>query len=162
MLKLRHQLRTYSSVSVTTLRHLRVRCEGAHTCMRYFSSGQLSSVVDEDFIKFQLFDVLNIEDDLLKTARFEHVSRDIISDSLVTAKKIAEEKFATHNKKNDANEPSFDPVTGRVVINSEVSQALDSYREAGFFRYCYRVNYVELMLMFLVWSFLLCLIYGVL
>ena len=45
-------------------------------------------------------------------------------------------KFATHDKKNDAKEPVFDPATGRVVINPEVQEALEVYRDAGFFRFC--------------------------
>lgn len=121
-------------------KHRYVCCSDTKSSSRYLSSIDApSAVMDEDFLKFQLFDVLKIEEKLLNKNRFEHVSREIISDSLLTARKIAEEKFATHNKKNDAKEPRYDPTTGRVIINPEVGEALDAYKEAGFFRCAARV-----------------------
>lgn len=108
-----------------------------HSKQSRFLSGGIprSAVIDEDTVKFQLFDVLKLEENLLKKERFHHISRDIISDSLMTAKKIAEEKFASHNKLNDSREPSLHPSQRRVDINAEVKDAINAYKDAGFFRY---------------------------
>ncbi|MCU1603062.1 MAG: acyl-CoA dehydrogenase [Frankiales bacterium] len=46
------------------------------------------------------------------------------------AEQIATERFATHNRRNDLEEPVFD--NGRVVLHEEVGKALKAYNEAGF------------------------------
>lgn len=92
-----------------------------------------SLVVDKDFVNYQLFDVLNIEQNLFaKREKFSHLSREIVTESLDVAAKIAEEKFLPHNRKNDTTEPQWSPEKG-VVMNSEVGEALQAFREAGFF-----------------------------
>ena len=45
------------------------------------------------------------------------------------ANKIATEKFATHNAKGDANEPTFDGQ--KVHMIAEVKEAFDAYVESG-------------------------------
>ena len=93
-----------------------------------------SSVINQDLYHFLLFDVLNIDKHLLNKNRYSHVTSDIINDMFLTTKKIAENKFANHNKKNDQNEPQVDLSSGKVVINEKVKEALQAYKDAGFFR----------------------------
>ena len=81
---------------------------------------------DLDFILYELLDV----ESLTKRPRFAEHSRETFDAALDTATKIAEEKFAPHNRKGDLNEPRFDGV--RVEIIPEVGEALDAFREAGF------------------------------
>ena len=50
---------------------------------------------------------------------------------LETARKIADDYFAPHNRKGDLNEPRV--VNGVVELIPEVAEAMDAYREAGFF-----------------------------
>lgn len=93
-----------------------------------------SVVVDTEFVKFQLFDVLNAEATLFeKGERFQHVTPDIVTEALSTAKKIAEEKFLPHHRKSDLMEPKWDPKSG-VQIIPEVKEALGACRDAGFLR----------------------------
>jgi len=81
---------------------------------------------DLDFILYELLDV----ESLTKRPRFAEHSRETFDAALATAAKIAEEKFAPHNRKSDLNEPRFDGV--RVEIIPEVGEALDAFCEAGF------------------------------
>ena len=87
---------------------------------------KLLSRRDLDFILYELLDV----ESLTKRPRFLEHSRETFDAALDTAAKIAEEKFAPHNRKADLNEPRFDGV--RVEIIPEVGEALDAFREAGF------------------------------
>ena len=81
---------------------------------------------DLDFILYELLDV----ESLTRHARFAEHSRETFDAALDTAAKIAEEKFAPHNRKADLNEPRFE--NGRVEIIPEVGEALQAFREAGF------------------------------
>jgi len=89
-------------------------------------------VVNEKFILFQLFNVLDIEKNLLNdTPRFRDTTKIDIIESLATARKISEDQFAPHNRKNDTQEPHW-KAGQDVVINKEVSVALKAFNEAGF------------------------------
>jgi alkylation response protein AidB-like acyl-CoA dehydrogenase len=87
---------------------------------------KLLSRRDLDFILYELLDV----EALTRRPRFAEHSRETFDAALNTAAKIAEEKFAPHNRKSDLNEPRFDGV--RVEIIPEVGEALEAFREAGF------------------------------
>jgi len=81
---------------------------------------------DLEFILYELLDVGS----LTRRARFAEHSRETFDAALDTAARIAEEKFAPHNRKADLNEPRFDGI--RVEIIAEVGEALDAFCDAGF------------------------------
>ncbi len=68
--------------------------------------------------------------DLLAYPRFAHHGLDTFETILELSQKLAQEKFAPHNRASDLSEPHF--VDGRVEIIPEVKTALDAYAEAGF------------------------------
>jgi alkylation response protein AidB-like acyl-CoA dehydrogenase len=80
---------------------------------------------DLDFLLYEWLDVLSL------TARERHAehSRETFDDVLGLAEQIATEHFAPHNRKADANEPSFDGE--RVTLIPEVKRALEVFAEAG-------------------------------
>ncbi len=80
-------------------------------------------------VAFALFDVVGVED-LSALPRFESHNRETYEAVLETARKIADDYFAPHNRKGDLNEPRV--VNGVVELIPEVAEAMDAYREAGF------------------------------
>lgn len=88
------------------------------------------SILNERDIAFALYELLQA-DQLTRYPRFAEHGRETFDAALGTAKKLAEEKFAPHNRKADLNEPKL--VDGAVQIIPEVKQALDAFAEAGFF-----------------------------
>ena len=56
--------------------------------------------------------------------------RDTYDAVLDLAEQIATRDFATHNRRNDTEEPQF--VDGKVVLHEEVGKALKAYADAGF------------------------------
>src|SRR5437762_9473266 len=105
------------------------RCKPSGVVLR--SSGVLmpSRIVRQRDLEFQLFEVLDV-DSLRKDARFSQHSRETMLAAVDTALSIAEEKFAPHNHKADAHEPTFDGE--RIRLIPEVKEALDAYIAAGF------------------------------
>ena len=89
----------------------------------------MSKLLNRRDLEFILYELLDVES-LTKRPRFGEHSRDTFTAALETAAKIAQEKFAPHNRKSDLNEPQFDGK--RVTIIPEVRVALDAFREAGF------------------------------
>ncbi len=87
---------------------------------------KLLSRRDLDFILYELLDVGS----LTKRPRFAEHSRETFDAAIDTAAKIAEEKFAPHNRTADLNEPRYDGI--QVEIIPEVGEALGAFREAGF------------------------------
>ncbi|MBL8486776.1 MAG: acyl-CoA dehydrogenase [Rhodocyclaceae bacterium] len=81
---------------------------------------------DLDFVLYELLDV----DRLCERPRYTDHSRETFTAALDTAEKIAEDKFATHNRKADLNEPHFDGQ--RVHMIPEVKEALAAFIDAGF------------------------------
>ena len=67
---------------------------------------------------------------LLAYPRFSGHSLETFESVLDLSRKLAQEKFAPHNRASDANEPHLHE--GRVRIIPEVKLALDAYAEAGF------------------------------
>ncbi|TAL23728.1 MAG: acyl-CoA dehydrogenase [Frankiales bacterium] len=80
---------------------------------------------DLDFLLHEWLDV----ESLTKRERYRDHSRETFDDVLDLAEQIATEHFAPHNRKADANEPTFDGE--RVHLIPEVKKALDVFAEAG-------------------------------
>ncbi len=68
--------------------------------------------------------------DLLAYPRYALHGRETFDAILEQSARLAQEKFAPHNRASDSNEPRF--VDGRVHVIPEVKIALDAYAEAGF------------------------------
>ncbi|MBD9501537.1 acyl-CoA dehydrogenase [Pseudomonas sp. BGr12] len=80
-------------------------------------------------LAFELYEVLDAEA-LTQRERFAEHNRETFDAALGTARGIAEELFAPHNRKNDENEPQY--VDGGAVLIPEVKPAVDAFNEAGF------------------------------
>ncbi len=80
---------------------------------------------DLDFLLYEWLDVLS----LTSRERHKEHSKETFDDVLGLAEQIATEHFAPHNRKADANEPSFDGET--VTLIPEVKRALEVFAEAG-------------------------------
>ena len=80
---------------------------------------------DLDFLLHEWLDV----ESLTKRERYRDHSRETFDDVLDLAEQIATEHFAPHNRKADANEPTFDGE--RVHLIPEVKRALEVFAEAG-------------------------------
>ncbi len=87
-----------------------------------------SKILSRRDLEFLLYEWLDVES-LTGRERFQDHSRETFNAALDTAEQIATDLFATHNKKNDAQEPHFDGE--RVTIIPEVKQALDAFVAAG-------------------------------
>lgn len=85
---------------------------------------QLLSRRDLDFL---LFEWLRVEE-LTTRPRFAEHSRDTFAGALDLCEQVAARYFANHNKKSDANEPSFDGE--KVTVIDEVKQAWDAFAGA--------------------------------
>jgi alkylation response protein AidB-like acyl-CoA dehydrogenase len=83
---------------------------------------------DLEFLLYEWLDVVA----LTQRERFADHSRDSFDAVLDLSEEIAQEKFAPHYKKNDAQEPHMLP-DGSVKVIPEVGDALRAYAEAGFF-----------------------------
>ncbi len=79
-------------------------------------------------LDFLLYDWLDVESLTVRT-RFADHSRETFDAVLDLAAQIAEERFAPHNKRNDAEEPTFDGE--RVTLVPEAKKALDALADAG-------------------------------
>ena len=115
----------------------RIRDCSFMACRGQITARDRSLVADVDFIKFQLDEVLNVNEHLFqKIGRFLHVNNEMVDESLRGAVKIAGKYFLSHNKKNDSKEPVWNkqPVGG-VHVSEEVLAALGAFKEAGFFKY---------------------------
>ena len=80
-------------------------------------------------LAFELYEVLDAEA-LTQRERFAEHNRETFDAAIATARGIAEELFATHNRKNDEHEPQY--VDGGAVLIPEVEPALRAFHEAGF------------------------------
>src|SRR5581483_6828486 len=93
---------------------------------RFSMHSRLLSRRDLEFVLYELLDVAA----LTSRPRFAEHSRETFDAALETAARIAEDKFAPHNRKSDLNEPRIRD--GRVDLIPEVKVALDALRDAGF------------------------------
>ncbi|MDH0746524.1 acyl-CoA dehydrogenase [Pseudomonas sp. GD03842] len=80
-------------------------------------------------LAFELYEMLDAEG-LTRRERFAEHSRETFDAALSTARTIAEKFFASHNRKNDENEPRYE--NGEAVLIPEVKPAVDAFLEAGF------------------------------
>ncbi|MDM0047419.1 acyl-CoA dehydrogenase [Variovorax sp. J22R115] len=85
-------------------------------------------ILSRSDLDFLLFDWLQV-DALADRPRFAGQDRFDYASVLDTYARIASELFATHNKKNDSLEPSFDGE--EVTVIPEVGVALRAFSEAG-------------------------------
>ncbi len=87
-----------------------------------------SLILSRRDIDFMLYEWLNAES-LTHLPRYADHSRETFDAVLDLSEQIATEHFASHNRKNDANEPWFDGETVHMI--PEVKAALDIFAEAG-------------------------------
>jgi alkylation response protein AidB-like acyl-CoA dehydrogenase len=86
-----------------------------------------STLLSRRDLDFLLYEWLRI-DELTKRERFAEHSRETFDGVLELSEQLATRYFAPHNKKSDANEPSFDG--DRVTLIDEVKQAWDAFASA--------------------------------
>jgi alkylation response protein AidB-like acyl-CoA dehydrogenase len=86
-----------------------------------------STVMSRRDIDFLLYEWLRV-DELTKRERFADHSRETFDGVLDLCEQLATRYFAPHNKKSDANEPTFDGDT--VTVIGEVKEAIDAFAEA--------------------------------
>src|SRR5688572_10883256 len=86
-----------------------------------------SNLLSRRDLDFLLFEWLRV-DELTKRQRFADHSRETFSDVLDLCEQLATRYFAPHNKKSDANEPTFDGQ--KVTVIPEVKQAWDAFAQA--------------------------------
>ena len=83
-----------------------------------------STLLSRRDLDFLLFEWLRV-DELTKRERFAEHSRETFAGVLDLCEQVATRYFAPHNKKGDADEPSFDGTT--VTLIPEVKQAWDAF-----------------------------------
>lgn len=88
-----------------------------------------TKLLDERDIRFLLYEFLDTPA-LLERPRYREHSREVFDATLETARKVAETRFANHNAKGDANEPTFDGE--QVHLIPETKAAWDAFAGAGF------------------------------
>jgi len=86
----------------------------------------LMSRRDLDFLLHEWLDVSSLVD----RERYKHLDRPTFDAVLDLAEQVATRDFAPHNRRNDAEEPTFDGT--RVHLHEEIERALRAFSEAGF------------------------------
>jgi alkylation response protein AidB-like acyl-CoA dehydrogenase len=86
-----------------------------------------STLLSRRDLDFLLYEWLHV-DELTKRQRFADHSRETFDGVLDLCEQLATRYFAPHNKKSDAEEPTFDGT--RVTVIDEVKQALDAFAKA--------------------------------
>jgi alkylation response protein AidB-like acyl-CoA dehydrogenase len=89
-----------------------------------------STVLSRRDVNFLLYEWLQVEDLCLRERYAAH-SREIFDDVLALADTIATDRFASHNRTSDANEPYVGD-DGKVVLIPEIGEALEAFAKAGF------------------------------
>lgn len=87
---------------------------------------QLLSPRDMEFMLYEVFDA----EELTSRPRYEEHSKETFDSTLDTAQQLAEQYFADHNAKGDANEPAFDGKS--ITMVPETKAAWDAFADAGF------------------------------
>ncbi|SDU29097.1 butyryl-CoA dehydrogenase [Pseudomonas pohangensis] len=80
-------------------------------------------------LAFELYEVLDAQS-LIQRERFAEHNRETFDAAVDTARSIAEELFAPHNRKGDEQEPQY--VDGAAQIIPEIKPALEAFHQAGF------------------------------
>jgi alkylation response protein AidB-like acyl-CoA dehydrogenase len=86
-----------------------------------------SNLLSRRDLDFLLYEWLRV-DELTKLERFAEHSRETFDGVLDLCEQLATRYFAPHNKKGDANEPSFNGE--KVTVIPEVKEALDAFAKA--------------------------------
>ncbi len=86
-----------------------------------------STLLSRRDLDFLLYEWLRV-DELTKRQRFAEHSRDTFDGVLDLSEELAEKYFAPHNKKSDAEEPTFDGQ--RVTVIGEVKEAIAAFANA--------------------------------
>src|ERR1700755_2343545 len=86
-----------------------------------------STLLSRRDLEFLLYEWLHV-DELTKRQRFAEHSRETFDGVLDLGEELAEKYFAPHNKKSDAQEPTFDGVS--VAVIGEVKAALEAFARA--------------------------------
>ncbi|WP_029111749.1 acyl-CoA dehydrogenase [Mycobacterium sp. URHB0044] len=86
-----------------------------------------STILSRRDLDFLLYEWLRV-DELTKRERFAEHSRETFDGVLDLCEQLATRYFAPHNKKSDAQEPTFDGTT--VTVIPEVKEALDAFAHA--------------------------------
>jgi alkylation response protein AidB-like acyl-CoA dehydrogenase len=86
-----------------------------------------STLLSRRDLDFLLYEWLRV-DELTKRERFAEHSRETFDGVLDLCEQLATRYFAPHNKKSDANEPTFDGE--KVTVIPEVKEALDAFAQA--------------------------------
>ncbi|MDA4087645.1 acyl-CoA dehydrogenase [Mycolicibacterium hassiacum DSM 44199] len=86
-----------------------------------------STLLSRRDLDFQLYEWLRL-DELTRRDYFAEHSRDTFDAVLDLCEQLATRYFAPHNKKSDAEEPTFDGE--KVTVIDEVKQALDAFADA--------------------------------
>jgi alkylation response protein AidB-like acyl-CoA dehydrogenase len=86
-----------------------------------------STLLSRRDLDFLLYEWLRV-DELTKRPRFDEHSRETFDGVLDLCEQLATRYFAPHNKKSDANEPTFDG--HKVTVIDEVKQAWDAFAHA--------------------------------
>jgi alkylation response protein AidB-like acyl-CoA dehydrogenase len=86
-----------------------------------------STLLSRRDLDFLLYEWLRV-DELTKRQRFAEHSRETFDGVLDLSEELAERYFAPHNKKSDANEPTFDGTS--VTVIGEVKAAIDAFAHA--------------------------------
>ena len=87
------------------------------------------AILNERDLAFLLYEFLDTEA-LLARSRYADLSREVFDATLATARRIAEERFAPHLARGDAQEPTFDGAS--VTLIAETKGAWDALAGAGF------------------------------
>jgi alkylation response protein AidB-like acyl-CoA dehydrogenase len=88
----------------------------------------MSLILSRRDLNFLLYEWLRVEE-LASIPRYADHTRETFDAALDTCEKIATDLFASHNKKNDQQEPHFDGETVHII--PEVKAALDAFNAAG-------------------------------
>jgi alkylation response protein AidB-like acyl-CoA dehydrogenase len=86
-----------------------------------------STLLSRRDLDFLLYEWLRV-DELTKRQRFAEHSRETFDGVLDLSEELAEKYFAPHNKKSDAEEPTFDGTS--VTVIGEVKAAIDAFAQA--------------------------------
>ena len=87
-----------------------------------------SKILSRRDIAFLLYEWLDVES-LTSRERYADHSRETFDAAMLTCEEIATDLFEPHNKKSDANEPTFDGE--RVTMIPEIGKALAAFNAAG-------------------------------
>jgi alkylation response protein AidB-like acyl-CoA dehydrogenase len=85
--------------------------------------------VDRRHVDFLLHEVLGV-DSLCRYPRFAEHQRDTFDAAITLAHQLAADKFLSHNRKADLNEPRM--VDGKVELIPEIGDAVRAFCESGF------------------------------